>query len=74
MKRCQENGKEPAETCLAVAPLGLFLALLMLPVLAYSAPLGMDVEVRAVLLFNFMRFAEWPKGTLGPDCVCPRSC
>lgn len=57
--------------------LGLFLALLMLPVLAYSAPLDMDVEVRAALLFNFMRFAEWPNGALGPEgapvnvCIAP---
>jgi len=57
--------------------LGLFLALLMLPVLAYSAPLAADVEVRVALLFNFMRFAEWPNGALGPEgapvnvCIAP---
>ncbi len=57
--------------------LGLFLALLMLPVLAHSAPLATDVEVRVALLFNFMRFAEWPNGALGPEgapvnvCMAP---
>ncbi len=47
--------------------LSLLLALLMLPLLAHSAPSATDVELRVALLFNFMRFAEWPNGALGPD-------
>jgi len=54
--------------------LGLFLTLFLFPMLAYSTPAATDVELRVALLFNFMRFTEWPNGALGaagaPVTIC----
>jgi hypothetical protein len=49
--------------------LGIVLPVLLLPALAYSAPAVTEVELRVALLFNFMRFTEWPNGALGADGV-----
>ncbi len=66
MHRCARGAAAPRPPWRR-AILGLFLALLLLPVLAHSAPSASDVELRVALLFNFMRFAEWPNGSLGAD-------
>jgi len=46
----------------------LLLTVIMLPVpLLQGAPLMTDAGLRVALLFNFMRFTEWPSDALGSD-------